>query len=98
VAKDIVDRGGAVNFRAAIVDWPGLGFSDWPSLNYNADVMEDFLVKLITFPDSPVKSSGKRCLHYPMMVHNITMDISCPVITGCSHPSAHNNQDSSTAR
>ncbi|XP_078180227.1 alpha/beta-Hydrolases superfamily protein [Carex rostrata] len=57
VARDIVGREGAVNFRATIVDWPGLGFSDRPSLNYNADVMEDFLVKLINSPDSPVKSS-----------------------------------------
>jgi pimeloyl-ACP methyl ester carboxylesterase len=61
VAKDIVNREGAVNFHTTIVDWPGLGFSDRPSLNYNADVMEDFLVKLITSPDSPVKSSGKDC-------------------------------------
>lgn len=68
VAKDIVDRKGAVNFRATIVDWPGLGFSDRPALNYNADVMEDFLVKLINSPDSPVKSSGNRWLHYVMMV------------------------------
>lgn len=60
VARDIVGREGAVNFRATIVDWPGLGFSDRPSLNYNADVMEDFLVKLINSPDSPVKSSGNR--------------------------------------
>ncbi|KAJ4812789.1 alpha/beta-Hydrolases superfamily protein [Rhynchospora pubera] len=57
VAKDIVDREGSINFRATIVDWPGLGFSDRPSLNYNADIMENFLIQLINSPDSPVKSS-----------------------------------------
>jgi len=43
VAKDIVPRNGGVNWRAAIVDWPGLGYSDRPTLEYNADVMEIFL-------------------------------------------------------
>ncbi|KAJ0104821.1 hypothetical protein Patl1_18752 [Pistacia atlantica] len=42
VAKDIAQRDGKVNWRATIVDWPGLGYSDRPKMDYNADVMENF--------------------------------------------------------
>lgn len=59
VAKDIAGRDGKVNYRTAIVDWPGLGYSDRPKLDYNADVMEKFLVDFINAPDSPVNNSGK---------------------------------------
>lgn len=59
VAKDIVTRKGELSYRATIVDWPGLGYSDRPSLNYNADVMENFLVHLINSPNSPVADAGK---------------------------------------
>lgn len=58
VAQDIVQRVGNVNWRATIVDWPGLGYSDRPKMDYNADVMEKFVVDLINAPDSPVSSSG----------------------------------------
>lgn len=58
VAQDIVQRVGKVNWRATIVDWPGLGYSDRPKMDYNADVMEKFVVDLINAPDSPVSSSG----------------------------------------
>ncbi|KAL3343201.1 hypothetical protein AABB24_026983 [Solanum stoloniferum] len=54
VAKDIAGRNGKVNYRTTIVDWPGLGYSDRPKLDYNADVMEKFLVDFINAPDSPV--------------------------------------------
>ncbi|KAF7134896.1 hypothetical protein RHSIM_Rhsim08G0155400 [Rhododendron simsii] len=54
VAKDIVQRVGKVNWRATIVDWPGLGYSDRPKLDYNADVMEKFLVDFMNEPNSPV--------------------------------------------
>uniref|UniRef100_A0A5B7BF98 AB hydrolase-1 domain-containing protein n=1 Tax=Davidia involucrata TaxID=16924 RepID=A0A5B7BF98_DAVIN len=57
VAKDIVQRDGKVNWRVTIVDWPGLGYSDRVKLDYNADVMEKFLVDFINAPDSPVNSS-----------------------------------------
>ncbi|BAF25080.1 Os09g0413700, partial [Oryza sativa Japonica Group] len=57
VAKDIVARKGELGYRATIVDWPGLGYSDRPSLNYNADVMENFLVQLINSPNSPVANT-----------------------------------------
>ncbi|PWA35841.1 alpha/beta-Hydrolases superfamily protein [Artemisia annua] len=57
VAKDIVERSGNVNWRTTIVDWPGLGYSDRPKLDYNADVMESFLVDLILAQDSPISSS-----------------------------------------
>ncbi|KAF3437692.1 hypothetical protein FNV43_RR20448 [Rhamnella rubrinervis] len=58
VARDIVQRVGKVNWRAIIVDWPGLGYSDRPKLDYNADVMEKFLVDFIIAPDSPISSSA----------------------------------------
>ncbi|EAZ09090.1 hypothetical protein OsI_31356 [Oryza sativa Indica Group] len=57
VAKDIVARKGELGYRATIVDWPGLGYSDRPSLNYNADVMENFLVQLINSPNSLVANT-----------------------------------------
>lgn len=58
VAKDITAREGEVNWRTTIVDWPGLGYSDRPSINYNADVMEKFLVEFINSSDSPLNHSG----------------------------------------
>ncbi|CAI9112158.1 OLC1v1012551C1 [Oldenlandia corymbosa var. corymbosa] len=58
VAKDIVGRDGSVNYKATIVDWPGLGFSDRPKLDYNADVMEKFFVDLLNSSDSPLSSSA----------------------------------------
>ncbi|CAM8972767.1 unnamed protein product [Rhodiola kirilowii] len=57
VANDIVQREGGVNWRVTIVDWPGLGYSDRPKMEYDADVMETFLVDFINAPDSPVNSS-----------------------------------------
>lgn len=56
VAEEIVAKNGAINWSATIVDWPGLGYSDRPKLDYNADVMEKFLVDFVTAPDSPVSS------------------------------------------
>ncbi|KMZ57157.1 Alpha/beta hydrolase fold protein [Zostera marina] len=58
VAKYIVSRKGYTDCRAIIVDWPGLGYSDRPSLDYNADVMENFLVQLISSTESPLNCSG----------------------------------------
>ncbi|XP_057792114.1 uncharacterized protein LOC131008972 [Salvia miltiorrhiza] len=57
VAEEIVAKDGGINWSATIVDWPGLGYSDRPKLNYNADVMEKFLVDFVTAPDSPISSS-----------------------------------------
>ena len=59
VAKDIVTRKGELSYRATIVDWPGLGYSDRPSLNYNADVRENFLGQLLHSPNSPGADAGK---------------------------------------
>uniref|UniRef100_A0AAV2D6V2 AB hydrolase-1 domain-containing protein n=1 Tax=Linum trigynum TaxID=586398 RepID=A0AAV2D6V2_9ROSI len=58
VALDIVQRAGGADWRATIVDWPGLGYSDRPKIDYNADVMEKFLVDFINSPDSPLKNSA----------------------------------------
>ncbi|KAJ6290618.1 hypothetical protein OIU78_026375 [Salix suchowensis] len=59
VAGNIVQRVGKINWRAVIVDWPGLGYSDRPKLDYNVDVMEKFLTDFISAPDGPMKHSGK---------------------------------------
>lgn len=56
VAEEIVGKNGGINWSATILDWPGLGYSDRPKLDYNADVMERFLVDFVTAPDSPVAS------------------------------------------
>ncbi|XP_028763445.1 uncharacterized protein LOC114743924 [Neltuma alba] len=55
VAGEIVQRDGKVNWRATIVDWPGLGYSDRPKIDYNADVLENFLAEFINAPNSPIK-------------------------------------------
>lgn len=57
VAKDIVERDGKVNWRATIVDWPGLGYSDRPNLDYTADIMERFLVDFINSSNGPLSCS-----------------------------------------
>lgn len=57
VAEEIVGRNGGINWSATIVDWPGLGYSDRPKLDYIADVMERFLVDFVSAPDSPVSNS-----------------------------------------
>lgn len=59
VAKSIVQRDDKVNWQATIVDWPGLGYSDRPKMEYDADVMEKFLVDFVNAPDSPIRSSGQ---------------------------------------
>ncbi|KAL4342529.1 hypothetical protein GQ457_08G036200 [Hibiscus cannabinus] len=53
VAKDILGRSGKLNWRATIVDWPGLGFSSKPKMDYDAGVMENFLVSFINEICSP---------------------------------------------
>lgn len=58
VASTLVQQIGSVNWRATIVDWPGLGYSDRPKMDYTADVMEKFLVDFINAPDGPIRSSG----------------------------------------
>ncbi|XP_010532221.1 PREDICTED: uncharacterized protein LOC104808268 [Tarenaya hassleriana] len=58
VARDIVQRDGGFNWRATIVDWPGLGFSDRPKMDYDADVMEKFVVDFVNSPESPVAQAG----------------------------------------
>ncbi|XP_030535024.1 uncharacterized protein LOC115744070 isoform X1 [Rhodamnia argentea] len=58
VAKDIVERVGEVNWHATIVDWPGLGYSDRLKMDYDADVMEKFLVDFVNAPDSPLSRSA----------------------------------------
>jgi GTP-binding protein EngB required for normal cell division len=58
VANTLVQQVGSVNWRATIVDWPGLGYSDRPKMDYTADVMEKFLVDFINAPDGPIRGSG----------------------------------------
>ena len=59
VAGDIVQRDGKVKCRATIVDWPGLGYSDRPKIDYNSDVLEKFLVDFINAPNGPIKQQGR---------------------------------------
>lgn len=68
VAKDIIQRSGNANWRATIVDWPGLGYSERPKIDYNADVMESFLVDFILDQNTPV-SSLSRCYIYVYILH-----------------------------
>lgn len=58
VAEEIVRKNGGINWSATIVDWPGLGYSDRPKLDYNADVMERFLVDFISAPANPIVNSA----------------------------------------
>ncbi|KAF9624735.1 hypothetical protein IFM89_013273 [Coptis chinensis] len=62
VAKEIVQKNGKINWRATIVDWPGLGYSDRPKIDYTADIMETFLIEFINAPDSPVQRKGNFSL------------------------------------
>eukprot|EP01018_Ginkgo_biloba_P028597 Gb_32871 [translate_table: standard] len=64
VAENLLTREGATDWRAIIVDWPGLGFSDRPSINYTADVMERFLVDFLNATDGPFRSSGTWPSHF----------------------------------
>lgn len=57
VAEEIVGKNGdGINWSATIVDWPGLGYSDRPKIDYNANVMERFLVDFICARDSPISN------------------------------------------
>ncbi|KAL3845956.1 hypothetical protein ACJIZ3_003359 [Penstemon smallii] len=56
VAEEILGKD--LNWSATIVDWPGLGYSDRPKLDYNADVMEKFLVDFVTAPDGPIDADN----------------------------------------
>lgn len=57
VTEDLLSREEGTNWRALIVDWPGFGLSDSPSIDYNADVMEKFLVDFLSAADGPLRSS-----------------------------------------
>ncbi|KAJ0229467.1 Alpha/beta-Hydrolases superfamily protein [Hirschfeldia incana] len=58
VAREIVQREGEVNWRATIVDWPGLGYSDKLKMDYDTDVMEKFVVDFMNSPESPMSQAG----------------------------------------
>lgn len=72
MAGDIVQRDGKVNCRATIIDWPGLGYSHRPKIDYNADVLEKFLAEFINAPNSPIQQPGFYdclCLFPPYVNH-----------------------------
>ncbi|XP_021733842.1 uncharacterized protein LOC110700592 [Chenopodium quinoa] len=58
VVSEILEQDVDKNFEVTLVDWPGLGNSDRPKLDYTADVMEKFLADLINSPVSPVFKPG----------------------------------------
>uniref|UniRef100_A0A0C9RP02 TSA: Wollemia nobilis Ref_Wollemi_Transcript_7179_1410 transcribed RNA sequence n=1 Tax=Wollemia nobilis TaxID=56998 RepID=A0A0C9RP02_9CONI len=63
VAKELLTRELASNWRIVIVDWPGFGRSDSPSIEYNAEMMEKFLVDFLGAADGPFKSpAGERVI------------------------------------
>lgn len=55
VARLLVGADGG-SWRAVVVDWPGLGYSDRPALDYSYQIMEQFLKDFVTAPDGPLAS------------------------------------------
>jgi pimeloyl-ACP methyl ester carboxylesterase len=51
VAEELVGPG---KRRAVVVDWPGLGLSDRPALEYTVDLLEKFLVDFVTAANGPL--------------------------------------------
>lgn len=60
VAQGLIQRDASLNWQVTIVDWPGLGYSDRPKMDYDADVMEKFLVDLVNSFDGPVSRSDNE--------------------------------------
>lgn len=54
VAEELVANAGPGKRRAVMVDWPGLGLSDRPALDYTVDVLEKFLVDFVTAANGPL--------------------------------------------
>lgn len=54
VAEELVTNAGSGKRRAVIVDWPGLGLSDRPALEYTVDMYEKFLVDFVTAANGPL--------------------------------------------
>lgn len=54
VAEELVTNAGSCKRRAVIVDWPGLGLSDRPALEYTVDMYEKFLVDFVTAANGPL--------------------------------------------
>lgn len=54
VAEELVANAGPGKRRAVVVDWPGLGLSDRPALEYTVDVLEKFLVDFATAANGPL--------------------------------------------
>lgn len=52
----------STSYRIVCVDFPGLGLSDRPGIDYTADLYEKFLVDIISEKDGPIcPSSGLNC-------------------------------------
>lgn len=58
VAEDLVAQSGSTKWRAVVVDWPGLGLSDRPPIEYTVDVLEKFLVDFVTATDGPLAANS----------------------------------------
>ncbi|CAM6051870.1 unnamed protein product [Sphagnum compactum] len=54
VAETLVKQSGSDNWRAVVVDWPGLGLSDRPPIEYTVDVLEKFLIDLVLDANGPL--------------------------------------------
>ncbi|CAM6100670.1 unnamed protein product [Calypogeia fissa] len=45
-------------YKIVVVDWPGLGLSDRPPIDYTADLLETFLAEFMCSADGPLGSSS----------------------------------------
>lgn len=62
VAETLVKQSGSDNWRAVVVDWPGLGLSDRPPIEYTVDVLEKFLIDLVLDANGPLGlTAGCEC-------------------------------------
>lgn len=73
VAEGLVAQG---SWRAIVVDWPGLGLSERPPLEYTVDVLEKFLVDFVTATSGPLATtSGLHILMHliPHLAHCLSL-------------------------
>ncbi|KAL2645416.1 hypothetical protein R1flu_013003 [Riccia fluitans] len=55
VAEKLLSKSNA-SYQIVCVDWPGLGLSDRPAIDYTADLYEQFLVDFVSANDGPLGS------------------------------------------
>lgn len=58
VAEGLLGKAAGESQRIVVVDWPGLGLSERPPINYTADALEGFLADFMSATDGPLGSSS----------------------------------------